>query len=238
MTPSVAPESKESFWALFLFGILTTFWQQFRIAQADLARETKDALEDALVRKVLSSPPPTPPPSVFTTVVPTRQEARPDIGMEFVNPDDVAFRMVNLSNVVLRDPKYGFALMDLDGHRTTLENGVSLPDILPIPAFVDAGDFLRAKRKFMPRAIVSTFPAVRSAVKPNDRIFGWVTVSCPNCVKDRTYVVFFVNGKGGWYRETSGETKVNFSDILLGDTDRALESLAPSKTRIPITANH
>jgi hypothetical protein len=188
---------KSFFWLLFACGVFITTWQQFRIAQTDFARETKETWIEALARKAMFPPPPVPsaPPSKATI-------AKPDVGMEFVNPDDVAFRMVNLSkNATLRDPKYVLFLVDLDGPRTVGTKGGSIPQLLPIPAFTDAGDFLKPGQKFLPRPIVSTFPAVQSIVKPKDRIFGSAVVSCPDCIRDRHYLVYFANGSGGWYCE-------------------------------------
>jgi hypothetical protein len=182
---------------------------------------------------------PTYPPSLelfVATAVPLPPPAppappKPDIGMEFVNPDDVAFRMVNLSKAVVRDPKYGFVLMDLDGHKTTYSNGETLPDILPIPARVLAGDFLKGKQKYLPRAIVSTFPSVKNLVKLHDRVFGTVGVSCPDCIKDRRYVLFFKYGEGGWYCEYFG---VEGNQMIPIRSEKDLEKIAPSRNRIPI----
>jgi hypothetical protein len=173
-------------------------------------------------------------PSMVYLPTPREPQPKPDIGMEFVNPEDVSFAMVNLSQTaVLRDPKYFFVLLDLDGPRTVKTNFGDIPQVLPIPAFSDAGDFLKAGRKFLQRPIVSTFPAVQSIVKPNDRIFGSVTVSCPDCIKDRHYLVFFVNGSGGWYCESTATLRLPMQD-LLKDADETLLKLVPLKKRIPI----
>jgi hypothetical protein len=223
---------KMCFWFLFSFGALVTFWQQLRISQSDFARETKESWEDALATRVLFPPPSAPSASVASPV------PRPDIGMEFVNPSDVAFRMVNLSReAILRDPKYAFALLDIDGPRTTLKDGTTAPDVLPIPAFADTGDFLRPGQKFLPRPIVSTFPQVQLIVKPNDRIVGSAVVSCPTCVRDRQYLVYFVNGQGGWYYEISNNPnlRVKTSELFL-DPEKALEKIVPPEKRIPIGA--
>jgi hypothetical protein len=191
-------------------------------------------------RRPTSLTPPAYPPnlSVFVkTEVPVQPVAAtapmPDIGMEFVNPEDVSFRMVNLSSkAVVRDPKYVLILMDLDGHETTYSNGQTMPDILPIPASVASGDFLRPNQKYLPRPIVSTFPAVKQLVKPHDRVFGTAVVSCPGCIKDRRYVVFFKNGEGGWYCESTTMPETNHLIPITSDAD--LEKIAPSKNRILI----
>jgi hypothetical protein len=161
--------------------------------------------------------------------------AMPDIGMEFVSPNDVSFRMVNLSNSLLRDPKYGFALVDLDGPRTVGSGDSAIPQILPIPAATNFGDFLRARQKYIQRPIVTTFPAVKAIVKPNDRIFGFVSVSCPNCIKERKYWLYFVNGIGGWYCEIPDESPAGLPiQGMLRDPDSVLASIAPPNKRITI----
>lgn len=162
---------------------------------------------------------------------------KPDIGMEFVGPGDVGFRMCNLSSALLRDPKYTLMLFDIDGPRKTFPNGTSVPDPLPIPTAIDH-DFLRPGQKYLYRPIVSTFPAVQSIVKSGDRIFGLGIVSCPYCVKDRAYWVYFIAGGGGWYSEMQ-----NYKDSiqiplpsLLADLQGTLDKLVPAKKRITIAA--
>lgn len=44
------------FWALFSFGVLVTFWQQFRLAEADQARETREVWNQAVVTRILFRP--------------------------------------------------------------------------------------------------------------------------------------------------------------------------------------
>jgi hypothetical protein len=129
--------------------------------------------------------------------------------MEFVNPKDVAFRIVNLSDVTLRDAKYYFMFIDIDGPGRFNLQGTMLPQLLPTPAKIETGDFLRPKTSFMASSIVSTFPGVQSIVKPNDRIFGLATVSCPNLLKDRQYWLYFAVGSGGWYCEVPWQNMWN-----------------------------
>jgi hypothetical protein len=101
-----------AFWTLFAIFVGVTFWQQFRAAEADRVKEASEGWIDSLESRALFPPPAIPP---YPIDQPPIQTPRPDIGMEIVNPGDVGFRMVNLSNkAVLRDPKYGFALQDLD----------------------------------------------------------------------------------------------------------------------------
>ncbi len=48
---------KAYFWAIFSFGVIVTFWQQFRLAESDLARETKESWSQLIVSKFLFRPP-------------------------------------------------------------------------------------------------------------------------------------------------------------------------------------
>jgi hypothetical protein len=127
-------------------------------------------------------------------------------------------------------------LQDLDAPRTTQFGpgpNFLIPQILQIPAFVDAGDFLKPGKKFMFRPF-SNFPAFND-VKKNDRIFGSVNVSCPNCIKDRNYLLFFVNGGGGWYAEIQKDPNMDFRG-LLDDTDATLLKAVFLNKRITISA--
>jgi hypothetical protein len=166
---------------------------------------------------------------------PPAPKPEPDLGMEFVSPQDVAFRMVNLSNAIVRDAKYTFILVDLDGPRTVGSGDGAIPQILQIPTTVNSGDFLKPKHKYMERPM-STFQGVQAVVKPGDRIFGYVTVTCPDCVKERRYWVYFVNGPGGWYYEFTGDGSVQFPiGPVLTNTEKTLAQIAPVQRRIPIS---
>lgn len=48
---------KHYFWALFVFGVLATFWQQYRAAESDLDRDTKDKWAEAVVASKFLLPP-------------------------------------------------------------------------------------------------------------------------------------------------------------------------------------
>lgn len=160
---------------------------------------------------------------------------KPDIGLEFVGPGDVGFRMINLSNVVLQEPKYTLLLFDLDGPKKSFPNGTAAPEPLPIPTEIEH-DFMRPKDKYLWRPIVSTFPAVQAIVKSGDRIFGLGFVSCPHCIIDRTYWVYFVVGGGGWYSEVAKDRAKIPMGGLLSDTQGTLDNLVPATKRIAIGA--
>jgi hypothetical protein len=222
---------KIGFWLLFVFLVVSTSWQQVRIAEADQTRDTKQSWSEAIVKKAFFSPPPAP----VMAKIPPAPTPKPDLGIEFVSPGDVAFRMVNLSDAIVRDAKYSFILIDLDGPRTAGTGDSAIPQILQIPTTVNSGDFLKPKQKYLQRPM-STFQGVQAVVKPGDRVFGYVVVTCPNCIKERRYWLYFVNGPGGWYSEFSGDGAVKLPiGAVLTDSEKALAQIAPAEKRIPIS---
>jgi hypothetical protein len=56
--PKRSRNVKLCFWALFLFGVVATFWQQFRAAQTDLDRGTNETWIQALATSKFLPPPP------------------------------------------------------------------------------------------------------------------------------------------------------------------------------------
>jgi hypothetical protein len=56
--PKRSRNVKYCFWALFLFGVLATSWQQFRSAVADLDRDTKETWAETVVASKFLPPPP------------------------------------------------------------------------------------------------------------------------------------------------------------------------------------
>jgi len=221
------------FWGIFLALLLVTFWQQIRAAESDQAKNTKETWNEALVLRMLFRSP-IPPADLFRSS-PARPP-QPNLGMEFIMLEFVAFRMVNESDAIVRDAKYTFILTDLDGPRTVeTKDGATFPQLLQIPTVVNANDFLRPRDRYIPRELVPTFPGAASVVKKGDRVFGYVTVTCPNCVKVRRYWLYFTHGSEiGWYSEFEAKQKVELPiGRLLLDTEQTLNKLVPSDKRIP-----
>jgi hypothetical protein len=141
---------------------------------------------------------PVPLPSWFVYSAKTpgigKKEQKPDIDMALIYPTDFAILLLNRSSVVLNKPKWSPALWDLDRLDTD-----GRPTILPVP--VAEGDWIRPHEALGPEALISE---VQSLVNPNDRIFGFISVSCPECARTRVYWVYAVAKKGGWFSECKG----------------------------------
>jgi hypothetical protein len=103
----------------------------------------------------------------------------PDLTARFVNPQEVAIAIDNAPHAgVAYQPKYGVTLSDLDNISA---------DLLRIPT--EMGDDIRPGESWGPNQFMG-LAAVKSVVKPGDRIFGGITVSCPTCAKTRGYRLF------------------------------------------------
>jgi hypothetical protein len=231
--PKRVRKIKLCFWGLFLALLLVTFWQQLRAAESEQEKTTRETWSEGLVLRMLFRSP-IPPADLLR---PSRvTPVRPDLGMEFVLLDSLAFRMVNQSDAIVRDAKYTFILVDLDGPKTvTAKDGAAIPQLLQIPTVVNANDFLRPRDRYVPRELVPTFPGAESVVKKGDRVFGFVVVTCPNCIKVRRYWLYFTHGSDtGWYSEFEANEKTELPiGKLLQDTEQTLDQIVPTNKRIP-----
>jgi hypothetical protein len=151
----------------------------------------------------------------------------PDLTVRFVYPKEVAISIYNAANTSLADrPKYVVELVDLDNVGA---------DYLRIP--VNMGDYLRPGEFWGPNQFMG-IDAVKSVVKPGDRIFGSVQVSCPTCVKNRGYWVYIKSGEGGWYFEQDGPTtriaNLDAARKIAADFDNFINTTFPQSERILI----
>jgi hypothetical protein len=229
-------------------GVSLLYWKGINSGIRDLAEIAADRtaekrgvtvapippIQESKPEAKSEAPPGTAPNDGRTNTGPSKPEL-PDLGLKFVTPEDVAFEIVNLSGQVVRNPKYWFYLVDLDGPRTVQIQGEAVPQILPIPAET-ISDFLRPHDNYLPLAIVSSFPAVRAIVKPGHRVVGLAEVTCPDCAYVRKYWLFFIYGSGGWYCETPKEEESPPFPIvpLVIRTEETINNLAPPEKRVPI----
>jgi hypothetical protein len=161
--------------------------------------------------------------------VQTPTPVAPDVALRFVYPKSPALVIANRSDSIARDIKWVVVLWNMD-----------LPDRddpLPIP--VATFDWLRPHQDGGPQGLFG-HSAVASLVKPGDRLFGSASVSCPNCARGRTYVVYIVYDKGGWVSEVEDETAGrlilphNATKEAREEYFNRLESTIPEQSRIPI----
>jgi hypothetical protein len=157
-----------------------------------------------------------------------RQETapiKPDLSIRLVHPASFALVIHNDSSVVVREVKHSYGIWNLDKNV-----------ILPIP--IAAVDWIRPGEYSGPFAVVS-LPTVAPLIKEKDRLFGFIGVSCPECLANRFYWVYAVSGEGGWYsRIPDGkgpalDRLVPLIAQIRENPDREL-SFIPEDERIPI----
>lgn len=156
------------------------------------------------------------------------ENARPLVGLKIVYKKMPAVGCVNESDAIARDIRWELVLWNKD----TL-------DLNPLPIPSQACDWLRPRDEGGPFLLARWLDAL-----PGAHLIGTATISCPNCITGRTYVVSIVVGQGGWYSELNLSTpgmllvpthldteagRARFPNFLDG-----LEDLVPPTKRTPI----
>ena len=165
-----------------------------------------------------------------------------DLELLFVDPTGLAVIPRNKSqSVVARDPKYLVSLWNLDEH------GAQPGTFIALPAFrrIDSGDFIKpGDFGFGPSSVFDfTGPGAPYTVgrlKKGDRLIGFATVTCANCISTACYWISDVFGTGGWYsvRKESTEqdcmvaSDASFRKIQSKQDDLLL--IVPESMRMPI----
>jgi len=152
-----------------------------------------------------------------------------DVSLRFVYPKSPALILVNQSTVIAKDIKWAVALWNMD-----------LPDRddpLPIP--VRTFDWIKPHDEGGPQNLFDS-PLVSPLLKQGNRLFGSVSLDCPECERGRTYIVNIVWGDSGWYSEIRNEKsgKILIPSNFLKESRikyfKALEAAVPAQSRIPI----
>ena len=77
-------------------------------------------------------------------------------------------------------------------------------DVLPIPSYT--GSYLRGHASFLRIPLLHyDNNSVLHLIKPHDRLFGWITLTCSDCDRMRWYWLYYENTVGGWYAEAQTE---------------------------------
>jgi len=153
---------------------------------------------------------------------------QPEISLRFVDPKSPAVLLVNDSNVIARDIKWGVILWDRNSKD---------PIALPIP-HPPLWPWIKPGFRGGPQDI---FNVVQSRIKTGDMIFGTAYVDCPDCAKGKTYLVSIDYGHGGWFVEVidpkSGSPAwPNSFDLQGEEAYYEFINNIPTKKRIPITS--
>lgn len=153
----------------------------------------------------------------------------PDVAIRFVYSKSPALILVNKSSVIARNIKWTVALWNMD-----------LPDRNdPLPIPVSTFDWIRPHEEGGPQNLFES-PLVSPLLKPGNRLFGSAAVSCPECARGRTYIVYIVWGHNGWFSEVESEKSgkilipPNFLKASRIEYFKRLEATIPAQSRTPI----
>lgn len=152
-----------------------------------------------------------------------------DVSLRFVYPKSPSLVLVNQSAVIAKNIKWAFALWNMD---LTERN-----DPLPIP--VGTFDWIKPHNQGGPQNLFDT-PSVSPLLKQGDRLFGSVSLDCPECERGKTYIVYIDWGNSGWYAEVPDESsgKLFIPSSFLQESRiryfQTLEAAVPKQSRISI----
>jgi hypothetical protein len=157
---------------------------------------------------------------------------KPDISATIVYPEEIALLLSNNSNDPVREASVLIGLWDLDNIGDPITN-------LQIP--VNLKDTVIQKHTYLVPLSLAGNPSVKNQIKKGDRIFGFITVGCAECIDTKVYWVYAVHGQGGWYHQVAkGEPSPAMNAInknirdIAAHTDLYLNATVPSEKRIPI----
>ncbi len=116
---------------------------------------------------------------------------QPDISLRFVNTGNIGLVIDNTSRAVLKDPYYRVVLWPL-----------SKVDVLhPFEWIRYISGFSIARRGSLDIFDLATSSEMAANTTKGDEMYGYATVSCPECIRSKTYTVGFEIGGKGWYSE-------------------------------------
>lgn len=157
-----------------------------------------------------------------------QEKPKPDVSLRFVYPKEPDLIIINRSDSIARDIKWGAAIWNMD-----------LPDRNdPLPIPTSTFDWLRPHTEGGPQALFGT-TLVASLLKPGNRLLGSVSIGCPECPRGRTFIVYIVWAEGGWFSEIESERSGDLYVPVNGSKDgremyfKRIEAI-PERSRISI----
>ena len=160
-----------------------------------------------------------------------------DVSMSFyIEGGTPRFSIFNSGGEAAQQPKWTFALGDLTNeyypHYPSDPNS-SQP--LPIPTD-KVDDYVK------PHSYLGNFAVFNDAtanlIKTGDQIFGFVTISCLNCAKNRSYWFYWDTGNGGWYADFMPLPKdaqlFKQGNLSRTEVDERVSRVVPAIARIPL----
>lgn len=128
-----------------------------------------------------------------------------DVTATFVYPEGPAIVLYNTSETTALTVLYQVVLWNLDSPEAILKSALEIP--------VAKADYVRHDAAAGPFNLFER-PLSQNRLKAGDRIFGYASVSCPDCKTHRQYWINAVWKTGGWYAPLKDGTSVDLLALL------------------------
>jgi hypothetical protein len=125
------------------------------------------------------------------TITPPLPEAKPDLVGWIVNPTSPQL-LLWPTGAVARSVEADPLLWDIDRDDKTSGDSLIVNQM--------RYDWIRPDQHGGPSSLLDSRD-IQNVVKPGHRIFGYLTLTCPECDRVRLYWIYFVYGQGGWFAE-------------------------------------
>jgi hypothetical protein len=155
----------------------------------------------------------------------------------YKNGNEPRFSIANENDNVGIRPKWGIFLCDYTNqYYPHYKEDPDSSEPLPIPVR-EVDDFVKGD------SILGNFEifneAVRNHIKPGDRVFGILGITCMNCSGDSKFWFYWEVGYGGWYAPYSpvkeGTVLYKGPSLTNRQIDDLIDSIVPAKSRVAIS---
>jgi hypothetical protein len=159
--------------------------------------------------------------------------ATPGISAYFVRGTSPGVVLLNPSPVVVRDPSCSIVMWDL-----TKNPPVSLPTFNQY----NPGQYIKPGEGLLLATLDN--PSMKPQIDVGDKVFGFVSIDCPDCRTARFYWLYVAYGKPdeAWYSEVPGGYPVSIISVSRGlenagwDVDRFISQVPHAERMVPENA--
>jgi hypothetical protein len=145
-----------------------------------------------------------------------RELEQPDVTLALYYTDDLSVQVKNQGRKVARDTLYQGLFWKLNKPKREAYEWANAK-----PAEVK---YVRPGNGFAPTEVQWWFGEGGTLLQNGDRLFGYMTVQCPDCVKERIYWVYFEFGGEGGYSEGRWEDYSFKAEAAATEAERLLRS--------------
>lgn len=204
----------------------------------------KDLFDQEIARVTTTIPVPmTPAPNKRPAIPGIAAEQTADVAIEFAGKEDLELQLADKRPYPAEKPKHWYAVVDLTNQ--FVDNrfpGIYQP--LPLAVQTAPDDYIRGNDRMGPWSVLSESQgeSAKHHVKAGDVITGIVSATCFNCVRVRSYYIYFTMGSGGWFYPIPAGKEVgipfaNAQSLSLEVANTYIDRYIPKEDRLPIDDN-